>query len=250
MPRMNPGLRAVALALLQQRQKEFCKINNIQYNGDFCELKVEGGIIDQSTKKVRKVSQEMIASGGLYGEVEFDGRPCKGEWVVDHVDNDNDHNPVDGSNWQILCKGGNGRKNKRGPSRNVKYTDFNDLKESLERIRVRLEGRKSETSRKGNDYSTISAELEKSGRCKKVVVDFVDTILTMNETVKVKDLALGAAKFTMDVYGPDQGVDQQTTERYIEVLAAPFTGDYVIYDKYEGSGKRAEYWIRRKQQVS
>lgn len=51
------------------------------------------------------------------GKKSHDGHKCKGPSILDHIDNDPENNPKDGSNFQELCKGHNARKNPRGRGR-------------------------------------------------------------------------------------------------------------------------------------
>jgi hypothetical protein len=50
------------------------------------------------------------------------------ELVLDHKDNNPENNPRSGSNWQLLCKGHNHRKNQRGKNKYATITKLSDLR--------------------------------------------------------------------------------------------------------------------------
>lgn len=50
------------------------------------------------------------------------------ELVLDHKDNDAENNPKTGTNWQLLCKGHNHRKNPRGGNKYAAITKLSDLR--------------------------------------------------------------------------------------------------------------------------
>jgi len=201
---------------------------------------------------IRIIVDGEVAPGGLYGKIDHNGAECKGEWCVDHVDNDNDNNPEDGSNWALRCRGHNGRKNHRGLTRKESIHSLlknNTLKESLKRMRERLGNYGKESAVNTEELVVRWAEFEKGKRCKKVVTEFVFEVLAGGAEMRFIDLCLACSAFTEKCFGPGEGVDQQTTERYVRVLCAPLVGDYEIFNKGRGDEKK-DLWVRRRSDAS
>lgn len=222
MPKMNPELRAIAIGVLDARQKADCKKLNIEYAGPYCEE-------------------------GKYKKIDKDGHACKGILCVDHIDNNNNNNPRDGRNWQYLCRGHNGRKNHRQASRKPKLFEFQDLKESLKRGR-----RKEDRNERGDEIEEVVirfAEMDKNKKASPVFREFVSMVLDGVKHISKKDLLDAGAEYVTQVLGDGCGIDQQTAERYLKKLCAPFVGKFEIYNRNEKEpGLKPEWWVRSRRE--
>lgn len=213
---ISDTLRITANLKLDELQKKECDEKGISWKGGFC---CDGG----------------------YEKVDKEGRQCKGDLCVDHEDNNNRNNPLDGSNWRRRCRGHNGRKNHRGATKKPKLFEFTDLKESLKRVRIR----DGEQGTEIEETQIRSAEFEKNKRCEPKVREFVSMLLKTASEISLNDLVCAAAEYTTQVFGAGNGIDQQTALRYIQKLCAPFVGRFEIYDRAK-KGERKQLFVRKK----
>jgi len=223
MPKTNPGVRAFAVGVLEAKQRAECKKLHIEYRGPYCEM-------------------------GKYEKIDKEGCACKGDLCVDHIDNNNNHNPKDGSNWQWLCRGHNGRKNHRGASRKPKLFDFQDLKESLKRGRNKRA--KNERGDEEEEVKIRFAEMDKNKKASPIFREFVSMVIAEVKLVSKKDLLDAGAEYVTQTLGDGCGIDQQTAERYLKKLCAPIVGKFEIYNKNENDREaKAEWWVRERKEL-
>ncbi len=105
----------------------------------------------------------------------MEDRTCKGDMILDHIDNNAENNPPDGSNWQLLCRSHNRRKNPGLPRRFAnKFASANKFGYSQEVKRGR--------NREGIPIRGMSAEMRKSEEAKPKILNWI-----LNEISKDKD---------------------------------------------------------------
>lgn len=218
MATMNPALRAFAVLVLDKKQKEFCSEKGMLYEGPYCEQ-------------------------GFYKKIDRNGFACKGDLCIDHIDNNNSNNPKDGSNWQYLCRGHNGRKNHRGATKKNKLFQFNTLKDSLKRVRD-LKG----VNDRGDEVTDVVirfAEMDKNKRASPLFREFVSMTIDQCGVLSKKDLLDAGAEYVTQVLGDGCGIDQQTAERYLKKLCAPIVGKFEIYNAAKADESK-QWFVRRR----
>lgn len=133
--------------------------------------------------------------------------------IVHHLDNNNDHNPPDGSNWLLLCQPCNIKRRVLKAKRSTrKFASFKRLKLSLTR--------ESEREEPIIRY----AEMWKNRQAEQLFRDFVaQTISELKEVEKGDLLDAGAEnhyKKTQD------HISQQALKRYLDKLSNDINGNY------------------------
>ena len=163
--------------------------------------------------------------GAFCQKAKTDGDRCTKELVLDHKDNNSSHNPPDGSNWQILCRGHNHRKNPRGK---IRFDGMAKLKHLRERggEQERLEEFEARPARPQH------AEMKKNIDCEPVFRRTVAHLVDKHGEVEQKTLINAASE--------KAGVSQQTGTRYLEKLTS-ILGDFKAFKKEEKT------YIRRKE---
>ena len=144
------------------------------------------------------------------GKKTHDGHKCKGPSVLDHIDNNPENNPIDGSNWQELCKGHNARKNPRGRGRYHKTLHGNG-KTII------------------NKYRPITIEMSMAIRMRKnleaepfIRAYVLKTIKTYGQLDKSDLINAASEEFTKRT---EKTISQQAVRSYLEKLLNPINGD-------------------------
>lgn len=156
-------------------------------------------------------------------------------FILHHIDNNPENNPEDCSNWMLVCKSCNTTYHPRGPSKRGirmrhklhclnKNTNENEYENESENINNIVHNEKDLVVR-------VSAELAKHEECVPRFNKFIETVISVSKTVKVKDLIDGAAY--------ELNISQQTARRYLDCASNPINGKYSYY-----IGEDSEKWLK------
>jgi len=132
--------------------------------------------------------------------------------ILDHIDNDNSHNDL--SNFQILCRSCNNKKNPRGPGK-----------------------KKSPVYVRGDEYEPPrrpTPELEKSERCEPIFRQWLEDKVMELEKMEVHDVVYSGAE--------KAGCSPPTVNRYLGKMCSS-EGKFEIY-----IGNDDKKYVRRRMQ--
>jgi hypothetical protein len=197
MSTMNAAQHAVAWQKCCENQKQQFQDRAFPWTGPTCEDRV---ILRKAENPAMALKTEGEAG-------------CKGQLVIDHEDNDNSHNPPDGSNHRIRCRGHNIRKNPRGAgSRRDKFDGIQQLKISLERVRKRARSWETE-----NGIAVVRyAEMQKNKEAEPVYRKAALRIVAAHGAVAKKDLNDSCSELA--------DCSTQAGYRYLDKLLAKWGG--------------------------
>jgi hypothetical protein len=195
MPRMNPRQHAAAYQFLVLRDGEKC--------GDCNKLPVAE--VQHPDKEVRKL-------------------------IIHHVDRNPSNNPVDGSNWLLLCQSCNVRRDPRGPQSYAKFTSHLRLKTYY----------LSEKDVEKHTPKPRYAEMAKSEEAHLLFRSFVaETVAKLVSVNKWTLLDAGAEEFHKRT---GQSVSQQALAKVLDQLCNMINGDF----QYCQEGEEGDWFVRRR----
>lgn len=205
MPRMNSSLRRRAAELCDEQQLAQCAAAKQTYPGRQCQV------------ELRKVLNDPIDEN--WAKID-----CRGALVIDHVDNNNDNNPANGSNFQWLCRAHNVAKNPPGHHRAVnKFADIKHLEQSLERERVRERERANRYAIPDEGTIIRYEELRINKQAEPKARRLTRRLIEKNGVVNTKDL--------IDSVSEQCGISQQTYRRYLDKMISRWGGFLQYADK-------------------
>ena len=151
--------------------------------------------------------QNNFADGKPHDECEMADGTCKGSLILDHIDNNPSNNPRDGSNWQLLCRSHNRRKNPgKRPRFSNKFASGMKLGYSLEGEGIK--------KRERLGIRGTSAELEKSERIRPQVEKWIlETINKENPQQLEMDEAINSCSYLFKC-------NQGTVKKYIDAMTS------------------------------
>jgi hypothetical protein len=214
---MNSSDRIKAATTLSDEQRSRFERAGKEWPGPMCEVEAARLLNDT----------EFLQQAWTKGK-------CKGDLVIDHIDNNNDNNPVDGSDWQWLCRSHNVKKDPPKAGRSVnRFLDGKGLEQSL----YRNNNRDTETigqheCRLEREW-LMPATMKKNRESEPVFRKAVKALIAKYGRMKRRDLLNAACEKAQCV--------QCTGANYLEKMCS-VCGDY----EYEEDKHTGELWVKIK----
>jgi hypothetical protein len=238
---LNSKERRQAAAICDDQQRKLYENAGAPYPGRICEV----------TRAREFGDAEYLKEKWTEGD-------CSTQLIVDHIDNNPDNNPTDGSNFQWLCRCHNLKKNPPADAfRNAKFSNNNVLKHSLREGGGREKGgeRKNQKENEfwnGGDVLIVrNMEMAKNITCKPIFQMSVKKIMRRVKEASWSDLVEAAVQETKAILhnGNELSIVIGTGEKWLKPMTADLSGTAPFYVEKRG-GEKIVKWKKEPKRKS
>ena len=172
---------------------------------------------------------------------------CRGDILLDHIDNNSDNNPTDGSNNQWLCRSHNLKKNplsntksrhKFNISNKSEHSHERDRDRERERFKSRRQRNEIEYVNDSNELTVKTVEMASALRFNKTFEKTAKKIMKRLEVANFSDIVESVAN--------EVGCSIQTGERRLKLLSAKYSVSAPFEREILEGGRKILRWKRKK----